>query len=180
MKSLRVFLCLLVAGALMTACEKENVESLLETSKQQTFNVDEYMDAYLKKHGEVKIEHLSLEELNNVLVENGIKPVTLEEIGLTQEEYEAGQARINNPNFAYDRCSASNIMGMGDINQSGAATTFDCVLAIQAIQGGAPFSISEQAFGEISIEVINVSPSLTSLDVYLLYAFILGNLPQCN
>ena len=73
MKSLRVFLCLLIAGVLMTACQKENVENSVETTEQRQFNVDEYMDAYLAKHGEVKIEYLSLEELNKVLTENGVK-----------------------------------------------------------------------------------------------------------
>lgn len=181
MKSLRVFLCLFAVGALMTACQKESIENSSDVTEKRQFDVDEYMDAYLVKHGAVKIEYLSLEELNKVLNENGVNPVTLVELGLSQEEYEEGQNRINNssPTFG-SRCSAANIIGMGDINSSGTTTVTDCLVARQVILGIVPPSLESQAFGEISLEVANFGPNLSSIDVNMLYLFILGQLPSCN
>lgn len=104
----------------------------------------------------------------------------MEELGLSQEQYEEGQNRINDPNSASDRCSATNIIGMGDINSSGSTTVYDCFVARNVILGIIPSSLESDAFGEISLEVANFGPNLSTIDVNMLYLFLLGQLPSCN
>ncbi len=53
MKSLRVFLCLLIAGALMTACEKENTKEISALSADEQFKIEvkEGFEEYISEHG---------------------------------------------------------------------------------------------------------------------------------
>ncbi len=142
MKSLRVFLCLLIAGALMTACEKESINTSSE--KETNLTLEEgistelraLVEANIAASEEYTIEYLTIEEFNQVLIENDLAPITLEQIGVTQSEYEKAQAAINNPEYAKSRCSSGTLAeSIGDISGNNSLSVFDVVLATQYFLG---------------------------------------------
>ncbi len=128
MKSLRVFLCLLAVGALMTACQKESIDEL-STLKVEETNSD------LTQSSKPPIEYTSLEELNAVFIENGLTPFTLEDLDITQEAYETAQEMLNDPNIARSRCSGQTATFWLDVNDSGSVSIVDVLRARQRILG---------------------------------------------
>ena len=74
----------------MTACQKESVGEL---SENQPSIENDLAEVYINNETG-PIEYVTLEELNQALIDNGLEPVTLEELGVTQEEYAAAQARV--------------------------------------------------------------------------------------
>lgn len=127
MKSLRVFLCLLAVGALMTACQKENLQQSENLSDAELLEKEIKADyaKYVAEHEELTIEYTTLEELNAVFGEHGMEPVTLEGLGITEEEYRIAQEKVNNPEIAQERCSGYLALYYGDMNNNGSLNVFD-------------------------------------------------------
>jgi len=176
MKSLSLFLCLFAVGALMTACQKETIKetSLKLGSPEWEQKMQEDYAKYVEKHGEIQIEYMSLEELNDFNVKHGMEVVTLEGLGVTKEEYDDAQARINNPEVAKSRCN-NFYWALIDMNGSGTATGFDLFLATRVIRGQATPSDESEDFGTISYwQGQGDGEILTSFDVSLANQMILG------
>ena len=188
MKSLRVFLCLLVAGALMTACKKQSIEEfkLKPTFEEIEKQHKESYAKYLEEHGEIKIEFVTLEILNEHLIENGLPPTSLEKLGVTEAEYDYAQSLINNSNVALSRCSGSWSLHFMDVNANGSVSMTDISLAFQ----GALHGISSQPaqyqnvltrFGHVSTYLptfnSNSNTALTAFDVLQGQKVVLGILP---
>lgn len=144
---------LLLIGILIssfTACQQEEL-NLVDDFQTDSFNVQEAHNDYISKHGrDVIIEYTSLEELNRVFQDNGLQPITLEEIGMTQEEYDFAQENIQNGNIADLRCDDPLYQFLGDMNQNGSLSTSDVVLATRVKNGLDPMSIYSYRFSYIS------------------------------
>ena len=138
MKSLRVFLCLFAVGALMTACQKNNVEELSSLNSK--------IESEL---GLLSVEHASIEELNKIFVDNGFEPFTVEDLGLTQAQYEAVLKGETMPQIAQPRAACpsgfSRVEGKScggslttywlDVNNDGVLDCFDLGLVRSKILG---------------------------------------------
>ncbi len=144
MKSLRVFLCLLAVGALMTACEKDNAKEIPALSADEQFKIElkEEFEEYVSEHG-TKIEYTTLDEMNRMYLKYGLEPVTLDELNITEEEYNIAQERVNNSNIAqsrgdctqdFSKCpfpASALAVFTGDLSNNGALSTFDIIKAKQ-------------------------------------------------
>ena len=124
MRNFNLLVILAALSLAFSSCNKENFEPTEELA--------------ITPNKTLTTEYISLEEMNAALVEAGLNPVTLEELGLTAEEYQAAQERINDPNFdpiAFrDVCSASDFnvfLDWADINLSGTISVADVVRADQ-------------------------------------------------
>ena len=116
MKFFKNFLALLVAVLMIIACQKEAIEETVDLSSREgilAYFADD-IDAYVKEHNNLEIEYTSLEEVNETFESYGLEPVTLESIGITDEEYIAAQNRINNPDIANSRCTGNLAVYFGD------------------------------------------------------------------
>ena len=157
---------------LMASCQKEATVNLEENTRFEKQLQAEY-EKYLAEHDELYIEYTTLEELNKVYIENGLEPVTLEELGVTEEEYAAVQARVNNPEFAQDRCNAWYWF-LIDMNGDGNASIADLVLAQNVILGIDPPSAASENFGTISYWWVGSNPNLSTYDITIANQMILG------
>ena len=101
----------------MTACEKNSVEEMTTLKSE--------VEESSLQSGQSPIEYVSLEELNAIFVENELTPITLDELGVSQEEYDKVQAQLNNPNIARSRCSGNTATTWLDIDDSGFVSAFD-------------------------------------------------------
>lgn len=120
---------------------------------------------YIARHGQdVVVEYTSLEDLNRIFEENGVPTISLEEIGITQEQYDAAQASLLNGNVASPRCDDPVYQFLGDMNDNGILTAYDTVLAVRVILGIDPPSTASSLFGYISFYAGVGSPQLTNLD----------------
>lgn len=156
----------------MTACQKEKIENA-PTEVDLTAQIQKDYEAYTATYGEVKIEHASLEELNQVFVENGQSPVTLEEIGVTEEEYIAAQERIKNLDGVESRCNPFYRF-LIDYNGNGIGNTLDVFLVNKVILGIDPPSIRSINFGYISFAWQNQGIELSTFDRALAVKMVLG------
>jgi len=110
-----------------------------------------------------------------VFVKHGLSPVTLEEIGITQEVYEAAQARINGVG-SRDVCPIGSWYNyLGDLNASGTATTFDLINYDQWKDGNyTPDPDRLENFGIISYWYEGTDIPPTDRDREILRQMILG------
>ena len=119
-----------------------------------------------------------MEKLNEVFVENGLEPVTLEKLGISEEEYRLVQERRNNPEYAQDRCNAWYWF-LIDMSGNGNATAFDVALAQRVILGLDPPSSASSNFGTISYWWAGTNPYLSVYDLTIATQMILEIIPPC-
>lgn len=147
MNFFKKFLTLCLFVSILSSCQQENVTPVVEDSVTMT-DIESMHQAYITKHGQdATIEYTSLEEMNEVFVANGFEAVTLEELGITQEEYDFAQESINSENIVSLRCAEPVYQFLGDLNGDNALSTSDMVLARGAILAGAT---SAGLFGYLS------------------------------
>jgi len=139
MKNLTVFLgSVLLFLFVFSSCSKEATDIVqnenLTPEAILAMHQDE-IDEYVTTHEELNIEHSTLEELNKTLIENGMQPYTLEDLGITQEEYSEAQERIKSlqgANILDDRCPQYYSVYFGDCSDDGKLSTWDIVLFTKA------------------------------------------------
>lgn len=150
MNFFKKFLTLCLFVSILSSCQQEDVIPVVEDSVTMT-DVESMHQAYITKHGQdATIEYTSLEEMNEVFVANGFEAVTLEELGITQEEYDFGQERINSGNVADLRCDEPVYQFLGDMNDNGTLSAADIVLARKVLVGTLPPSQNSVYFGYLS------------------------------
>ncbi len=118
--------------------------------------------------------------MNRMYIKYGLEPVTLEELNITEEEYQIAQERVNNSNIAqsrgnctpdYSKCSIPPLalaVFVGDISSNGALSTFDIIKAKQqwinkTCAGGVPCKELSTAYAPFDIKIFGWFTSNTGL-----------------
>lgn len=178
MKKLNFLFAMFMAMVLMTACQKEKTD-LVSTEMNLDAQIQQDYEDYIAEHGEVQIEYTTLEKLNEVYIENGLPPVTLEELGVTEEEYSEIRNRVLiNANNVEARCN-SFYWYLIDMNLSGTATGADLIEARKVILNRNPPSPLSERFGSISWHWLGINYPLTTHDMALAHKMILRVIPPC-
>jgi len=172
----------------MTACQKESLDvESLNTQKSMAelkIELQEEHERFITKHGAIEIEYLSLKEMNTIEIENGIKPTTLEDLGVTEEEYQLAQTQINNSELAQSRCN-SWYRYLIDIDQDRKVNGQDISRAYLYLLRGSTFGIPVlrfNNFGTISYwrgwDKPNTTSKFSISDILIAQRMILG-LEKC-
>jgi len=149
MNFLKRFLTLCLFVSVLSSCQQENITPV-DSSMNMT-DIEEMHQAYIAKHGhDVIVEHTSLEEMNAAFTAAGMETITLEELGITQQEYDFAQERINNGDFASLRCGQAHYQFLGDMNGDRRLTPADVILASNVLLNTALPSTESERFGLLS------------------------------
>ncbi len=142
MKITRNLLLLCAFLVSIYACEQDTLDVVTDVLTEE--QVEQYLQEY---QGDLKIDYVSLEELNAEYAEIGLPPVTLEDLGVSQEAYDAAQTSISEG--IESRCDAQYLT-LGDYDQNGTLTGFDSYLAHLVIIGSIPKNPNSNRFGLLS------------------------------
>jgi len=178
MKILGNFLILGLVLSLIFACQQEDL-NLVEQEPDYDARIEQYVQDYIERHGHSgSVEYTSLEELNEHLIARGLPPTSLEELGLTPEQYEAAQERIKkmeNGTLVEGRCDDAIYDILGDIDGDGELTSLDIAIAQQVILGNSTQApglfecISDECGSDISPGCV-----LTTFDLVVAQRILLG------
>ncbi len=162
---------------LVFACEQEDTAPTEQTLDSKA-RIEQYVKQYLEQYGQPKVEYTSLEALNELFVANGLPIVTLEELGVTLEQYEAAQERIKaiaTGTAIESRCDDPVYQILGDIDGFNGLDGNDVALAQMIILGTS--TQSPRLFGCLSDHAgwqSNTGCVLTIADLVIARKVILG------
>lgn len=178
MKLFSKFLLFVSFIGLMLACEQEDATPVKERLDSRD-QIEQYVKQYLEQHGQPpSVAYTSLEALNELFVANGLPTMTLEELGITFEQYEAAQERIKavaTGTAIENRCDDTTYDVLGDIDLDNQLTSNDVVIARMIILGTS--TQSSRLFGCLSDYAgftFNQGCILSTADIVVANGFLLG------
>ncbi len=114
-----------LAVGLFAACEKNLSNEIIPVEELSVVN-----------NNKGPVAFLSLEEMNQIQIDNDLPILTLEDLGITEAEYLAGQERVNNPNVASVRCEGETTLLYLDLIDDDILTMSDVLEARKGILYG--------------------------------------------
>lgn len=166
-----------------SSCSRDEDNIQLENKSEESLiaaDMEKIYADYIQEHGhDGVIEHVSLEELNQAYIKNGLAPVTLEELGISEEKYLLAQKNINNSEIISSRCDNIPYEVLIDIDNNGVANINDIVEAEGQLLLRLPRTIYYNRFGYLSYFCRNEGPHVSTKDLVIGKQMLLGNLNIC-
>ena len=172
MKKLKFLLILAISTLMIYSCADNS------DLTQENLSLEEHIELAKQGDGGI-IEYLTLDELNAFYISKDMPTVTLKELEITEEEYEAAQKRINNE-VASVRCQGFIAIYLLDTNNSGSFSSIDIWIASQALLGVLPYGPKFELFGFASLYWAphqNFNGHFTTLDKLVAQQVLLGIQP---
>lgn len=178
--SLALVLSFAILVSLISSCEKEELSSpsseanLLKMEQQIQAEIDAYKAKY---DAPPQVYPISLEELNNILIEGGLQPATYEDMGLTEAEYQAAMANAtNNPEVSFRYyCNRWYLGVLCDVDQDNDVDRDDILLVRDVIGGISAPDRQSNSFAYITYYCDRFEPEiLNNFDIFRANRYMLG------
>lgn len=169
----KLFMSMVIFMMTLISCQKEESINSIEDIDAR---IETEAESYLSQFDSYGIEYLSLDELNVIYIKNGLKPLRLEDLNKTEQEYQDAQNRINSG--VEFRCSGASKLAVfsGDWNGNGTLSNSDLVGAQNAL--GRIENTKTERFGKMSHIYHNIENDIfTEFDIETAEEVVLGFLP---